>query len=89
MDNLTEMSRQLDRHRRGSDAVRRIPVRRARGRRNNAKNAIRFAEKAVQYNPDYIDGWRSTERSRSLNKPSCEGDPAPDHHAPASEGWRS
>lgn len=57
MDNQTEMQRQLDVAIPEDPTLYVAYLFASLAADKNAKNAILFAEKAVQYNPDYIEGW--------------------------------
>jgi tetratricopeptide (TPR) repeat protein len=57
MDNQTEMQRQLDVAIPEDPTLYVAYLYASLAADKNAKNAILFAEKAVQYNPDYIEGW--------------------------------
>jgi predicted Zn-dependent protease len=57
MENTTEMTRQLDVAIPEDPTLYVAYLYASLAADKNAKAAIKFAEKAVQYNPDYIDGW--------------------------------
>ncbi|MGE0402764.1 MAG: tetratricopeptide repeat protein [Kofleriaceae bacterium] len=57
MDNATEMQRQLDVAIPEDPTLYVAYLFAALAAEQNASSAIKFAEKAVQYNPDYIEGW--------------------------------
>ncbi|MFN0248965.1 MAG: tetratricopeptide repeat protein [Kofleriaceae bacterium] len=57
MENQTEMQRQLDVAIPEDPTLYVAYLFASLAADKNAKNAILFAEKAVQYNPDYIEGW--------------------------------
>jgi tetratricopeptide (TPR) repeat protein len=57
MENQTEMQRQLDVAIPEDPTLYVAYLYASLAADKNAKNAILFAEKAVQYNPDYIEGW--------------------------------